>query len=529
KVKAKIVALAKRVDLIRAGGAVVRYGLPILIGQPHLTLAAAGIDLVKFLKEHGKELDPEELKKLLNPVPAADEVRHSVATFRDDFAELLKDLDVDAVVVIIDDLDRCLPPTIIETLEAIKLFLFVPQTAFVIGADERLIRHAVRQRFPELPGPEAEVGRDYLEKLIQIPITIPQLSAAEIESYTSLLFAQKHLSGAKFDALLGKIATERAAEVSRPPFDLTVLRAVLADDKLAPAFQDDLDLARQIALVLAPGLSGSPRRAKRFLNAVLLRLEMAKDRGLTLRRQVLAKLLVLEYIRASFFRQLAALQAADGRPQVLADVETEARAGSAETSVSTEKGGQGKQAPPLGELSAWLADSWMASWLASDPPLSDVDLRPYFHVARPRDLRFDAAGPALSPTAEDVLAGLISTDAVVLKHATSRLPGLDAADAAALFDRITQRLLRAEKPQSDALQKRLIELATAHLDLTPSLITVFTTLTDTKVATATPMLLVPLATGKVAGSIRALLTSWGNSTVGMLARASANALKRLDT
>ena len=33
----------------------------------------------------------------------------------------------------IDDLDRCLPSTAIETLEAIRLFLFVPKTAFIIG------------------------------------------------------------------------------------------------------------------------------------------------------------------------------------------------------------------------------------------------------------------------------------------------------------------------------------------------------------------------------------------------------------
>ena len=41
-----------------------------------------------------------------------------------------------ADLVIVDDLDRCLPATAIATLEAIRLFLFVPRTAFVIGADE---------------------------------------------------------------------------------------------------------------------------------------------------------------------------------------------------------------------------------------------------------------------------------------------------------------------------------------------------------------------------------------------------------
>jgi hypothetical protein len=52
-------------------------------------------------------------------------------------------------------------------LEAIKLFLFVPRQFFILGADERLIEYAVRRRFPELPGSDAEVGRDYLEKLFK--------------------------------------------------------------------------------------------------------------------------------------------------------------------------------------------------------------------------------------------------------------------------------------------------------------------------------------------------------------------------
>ena len=39
------------------------------------------------------------------------------------------------LVVFVDDLDRCLPEKAIEILEAIKLFLHVPQTIFVLGMD----------------------------------------------------------------------------------------------------------------------------------------------------------------------------------------------------------------------------------------------------------------------------------------------------------------------------------------------------------------------------------------------------------
>ena len=48
----------------------------------------------------------------------------------------------------------------------------------------------MRRRFPELPGERAEVGRDYLEKLVQFPIRVPPLGRAEMESYINLLFTK---------------------------------------------------------------------------------------------------------------------------------------------------------------------------------------------------------------------------------------------------------------------------------------------------------------------------------------------------
>lgn len=57
---------------------------------------------------------------------------------------------VENVVVFIDELDRCQPDTILEVFEAMRLFLFVEGTSFIIGADERLIQYAIKSKYPQI-------------------------------------------------------------------------------------------------------------------------------------------------------------------------------------------------------------------------------------------------------------------------------------------------------------------------------------------------------------------------------------------
>jgi predicted KAP-like P-loop ATPase len=52
----------------------------------------------------------------------------AIREFREVFAKLINATEKDRIVVLIDDLDRCLPENIISNLEAIKLFLNVEKT-----------------------------------------------------------------------------------------------------------------------------------------------------------------------------------------------------------------------------------------------------------------------------------------------------------------------------------------------------------------------------------------------------------------
>jgi len=75
--------------------------------------------------------------------------------FRDEFAELMAEPEqIRRVVVLVDDLARCLPPTVVATLEAIKLFLSVEKMGFVIAADRRLVAISIAERYR--PAAQAE-------------------------------------------------------------------------------------------------------------------------------------------------------------------------------------------------------------------------------------------------------------------------------------------------------------------------------------------------------------------------------------
>jgi predicted KAP-like P-loop ATPase len=139
-----------------------------------------------------------EAEGLLKP-EAEQKIPEQVREFHKEFDDLIKTAGYEKLVVLIDDLDRCLPKTAIETLEAIRLFLFGPQTAFIIAADEAMIEYAVRQHFPDLPSMSGPMSyaRYYLEKLIQVPFRIPALGYAETQTYIALVLAQAGLGEEK--------------------------------------------------------------------------------------------------------------------------------------------------------------------------------------------------------------------------------------------------------------------------------------------------------------------------------------------
>ena len=89
---------------------------------------AAGLDeTIKYIKNF--HFGDEEIEYL-----------RETGKFREEFSDALKNDNIEIIVVMVDDLDRCRPERIIEILEVIKLFLAVDRTTFIIAADENVIK-----------------------------------------------------------------------------------------------------------------------------------------------------------------------------------------------------------------------------------------------------------------------------------------------------------------------------------------------------------------------------------------------------
>lgn len=535
KAKQLILGLVHRINFWRVAMVGTRIAAGYAAAGLHGAAVGAAVS-VSDLVDKAKDVEPDKLKEFLRENDPGQQLRRGVREFRDDFIKLLDETKVKRLVVIVDDLDRCAPDTVIETLEAIKLFLFVPHTAFIIGADERLIRYAVRRRFPELPGERAEVGRDYLEKLIQFPVRIPAMGRGETETYIKLLLAERCiLAEGAYDRLREcGLSADASVDAS---LDLASVEKALGA-KPERDLDEALALGDQISPVLAAGLMGNPRQCKRFLNTLLMRLEMARSKGVTLKRRTLAKLMLLEYMKPDYFRELARLQAAQaGKPKELAALE---RAAVAEPVAETKTTADDKPAakpkaaaapaePGPGALAAWSTDDWLGPWIRSEPSLADDDLRPYFYFAREKLDPLAGITLRMSPEAQTALAKLLGPTAAERTLVLQRAPQMSPADAAAIFEALVRRTRESETlGMTDGPLPRLFDWVEARTDLFGEFIIFLRSLPDARVPFAIAPRLAQLAsTPDRKLPVSQLLSHWRANGGAQLKKTAAAALEQL--
>lgn len=139
----------------------------------------------KVLENIGKLLIDAGLRKTMGiPFKEAQELfKHSIeikSTLRDDFETAIgESLQDKRLVVFIDDLDRCLPEKTIDILEVIKLFLDVFKCVFIIGVAREMIERGIEVRY-KTEGQSPISGKDYIEKIIQVPFILPPIREKDI-------------------------------------------------------------------------------------------------------------------------------------------------------------------------------------------------------------------------------------------------------------------------------------------------------------------------------------------------------------
>jgi len=342
--------------------------------------------------------------------------------FRGEFNELLEKLpDIKRVVVVVDDLDRCLPPSVIATLEAIKLFLSVPKMAFVLAYDDRLVTHAIADRYQ--PSPRAhEMAAEYLEKIVQIPVPVPTLGLGDTEAYLALTLLETHLyDGQAYAAVVSHCDEQRRAAESR-------ILDKLPAGSIPDAAQSDFQLAAMLAPILYRELGGNPRRLKRFLNAYWIRSTIAGSRGITLEPAALAKLMVLEQLYPDEFARVLGW---------LGDGELPKRLGELEVAKKPSKG-----------TTAADGSAKLREWAQLKPALAEIDLSPYLRLAA--SLHHVAAGAVtLRADLRDLADELSSTGGAARKKAQTAASERTPEDRIDLVRDLVRRLRQEPQRQND--------------------------------------------------------------------------------
>jgi hypothetical protein len=171
------------------------------------------------------------------------------------------------LVVFIDDLDRCLPENVMVILEALKLFLVKSRCVFVIGVDRTVVERAIQAHYDTDPG---GLGREYLDKIIRYPFSVPPVEPTKLEEYFGQLARSDSLNAKCLYVL--KVAAEGNPRVYLRLINAWNLVASLAPHVTPDLWQDDHKhiLATATAVrIRFPALHEICRRNPRGLHILL--------------------------------------------------------------------------------------------------------------------------------------------------------------------------------------------------------------------------------------------------------------------
>ncbi len=241
-----------------------------------------------FWNDFFKRISTTRNNKNLNEL----ETLHNIKSVK----KTIKNFDVNRTIIMVDDLDRCDHENILNILESMRLFLDIPNFVFILGMDTKVVRHAVGQHYKFMCNDnddkyeQENMGRSYLEKIIQIPFHLPSLSAEQkkelnkqiLKDYVDFEDVQEDLSPTNERELVKPAAVTGAeGAVSGGGVYAGSTEAVYKETKKEAKIEVDFDedkyakLKKEEAQYINGLLENrefdiSPRLIKRFLNIYLI-------------------------------------------------------------------------------------------------------------------------------------------------------------------------------------------------------------------------------------------------------------------
>lgn len=422
QVKTRITKLLKKVDgkkILMKGGSV---ALDILLTGGLGSITYLTIDAItNALKDKLTNTNAADIKNVLNDVLTENKNqstsnRNDIKIFQEEFKKILDESKIEHLVIFVDELDRCTPDTVLDIFAAMRLFLFVEKTSFIIGADSRLVDYAIKSRYKNIVGNDLDISKEYLEKLIQYPVTIPKLDELELERYLTCLLLETDIDNIA--------ECFKSNDIYEP---ISQNKLIDSHKNKEEKIKEALVLSRIISPILAAKLNGNPRQCKRFLNTLFMRTQMAKSRLVDLDKKVLSKLMLLEYFKEPMYAEVMN----PNNRQDLEDFETN------------------KSVKNNNVFSKWKDDEWVKDWLAIDVPLCKEDLKPYYYFSRSTQRVNQAINNLLSPNAQQCLKLFLAKSDTERGKAVELFGTLSDSECALVTDAIYEEMIKIEEIDMD--------------------------------------------------------------------------------
>lgn len=443
KIRKSFVSLIKKIDFLKVGTKAAATAAPVIAsfvtGNPlplvlNLPNEAKEIETaIKSVSDSVRGIKDDYLK---DDETVDDSVVNNIRNFRNEFEKTLESEEINRVVVLIDDLDRCQPERIIETLEAIKLFLSVKKTTFIIAADENVIQYAIKKKYPNIDGFNIELDKEYIEKMIQVPIQIPELSTKDVQNYLLLLVLQKYMEPNGFEILVSKIEQEKLM-VQSDVIEVEGLEEIYGSLNDSISFEDRKEYKEvvgailQIRKIASHTLKGNPRQIKRFLNTFILKRKLSKMYyGDDLDMCIMAKLLILHKLNPDLFNQLNVWNS---------NFNQETDSGNEQYKLMR----QGiEESNPASEYQKWYK-SRIKAWVMCPPvELEKENLDRYFYLTREILIQSDDLESNLSEASKAMLDRIGHLSAPLVPRVVNDMRQMNSSD---LDDVMTIIIKRIEK------------------------------------------------------------------------------------